>query len=142
MAEYIEIAGGRALSGNVKISGAKNAALPQLMATLLTSEKCELENIPNKIKTALIAGMVTAPVVNKDDKDIDIILDGELYIHNEILGNIASAVNKHNINTPRIKFIAFDLAIPDMSNIDRYKLLKHLLDFKLNIIDCNILNLL
>lgn len=35
------------MNGEVKIGGAKNAALPQLMATLLTSDKCILHNIPN-----------------------------------------------------------------------------------------------
>lgn len=47
MAEYIEINGGLSLSGAVQIGGAKNAALPMLMATLLTAETCTLENIPN-----------------------------------------------------------------------------------------------
>jgi UDP-N-acetylglucosamine 1-carboxyvinyltransferase len=45
--EYIEIHGGSVLNGTVKISGAKNAALPQLMAALLTSDECTFENVPN-----------------------------------------------------------------------------------------------
>lgn len=36
-----------ALSGKVQISGAKNAALPAIAATLLTDEKCTLSKIPN-----------------------------------------------------------------------------------------------
>lgn len=47
MLEYIEIVGGTPLSGTVKVSGAKNAALPLLIASLLTSEQCEFENVPN-----------------------------------------------------------------------------------------------
>lgn len=47
MSEYIEIQGEVPLSGTVKISGAKNAALPQLMATLMTAEPCSFENLPN-----------------------------------------------------------------------------------------------
>ena len=47
MSEYLEINGGVPLSGEIKVGGAKNAALPQLMATLLTSEKCTLRNVPN-----------------------------------------------------------------------------------------------
>ncbi len=38
---------GNPLQGTVKISGAKNAALPIFAATLLTDEPCTLENIPN-----------------------------------------------------------------------------------------------
>lgn len=40
------IEGGRPLRGTVQVSGAKNAALPILAATLLTSEPCELHNVP------------------------------------------------------------------------------------------------
>lgn len=40
------IKGGQPLSGTVTISGAKNAALPILLASLLTSERCSLSNVP------------------------------------------------------------------------------------------------
>lgn len=40
------IRGGRALHGEVRISGAKNAALPELCAALLTDEPVTLENVP------------------------------------------------------------------------------------------------
>jgi UDP-N-acetylglucosamine 1-carboxyvinyltransferase len=41
------IKGGRALHGDVVISGAKNAALPMLCAALLTPEKVVLRNLPD-----------------------------------------------------------------------------------------------
>ncbi len=44
---YFEITGGKSLHGTIEISGAKNATLPMLCATLLTSEKCTLSNIPD-----------------------------------------------------------------------------------------------
>ena len=40
------IRGGRPLNGEVRISGAKNAALPELCAALLTPERITLKNIP------------------------------------------------------------------------------------------------
>jgi UDP-N-acetylglucosamine 1-carboxyvinyltransferase len=40
------IRGGRQLHGEVRISGAKNAALPELCAALLTSEPVTLHNVP------------------------------------------------------------------------------------------------
>jgi UDP-N-acetylglucosamine 1-carboxyvinyltransferase len=40
------IRGGRRLEGEVAISGAKNAALPELCAALLTAEPVTLENVP------------------------------------------------------------------------------------------------
>jgi len=49
------IQGGNALSGEVAISGAKNAALPILCASLLTAEPLHLTNVPhlNDISTML-----------------------------------------------------------------------------------------
>ena len=41
------ITGGRPLTGEVRISGAKNAALPILCAALLTEEPLELDNVPH-----------------------------------------------------------------------------------------------
>jgi UDP-N-acetylglucosamine 1-carboxyvinyltransferase len=40
------IRGGRSLSGSVDIAGAKNAALPELCAALLTAEPVALRNVP------------------------------------------------------------------------------------------------
>ena len=55
------IQGGKALSGEVAISGAKNAALPILCASLLSAEPLHLTNVPhlNDIATMLrlLAGM-------------------------------------------------------------------------------------
>ncbi len=44
--DKLRITGGRPLSGEVRISGAKNAALPILAAALLTDRALELENLP------------------------------------------------------------------------------------------------
>ena len=41
------ISGGTPLSGSVRISGAKNAVLPILMATLLCDDTVTLENVPH-----------------------------------------------------------------------------------------------
>lgn len=46
MSKFI-IRGGQPLSGVVKVSGSKNAALPLLAATLLTEQECVLRNIPD-----------------------------------------------------------------------------------------------
>ena len=46
MARY-EIHGGHPLNGTVTISGAKNAAVAILPATLLVKGKCRIENVPN-----------------------------------------------------------------------------------------------
>lgn len=45
--DKFQIIGGKALEGEVVISGAKNAALPILLGTMLTSEKVVLHNVPD-----------------------------------------------------------------------------------------------
>jgi UDP-N-acetylglucosamine 1-carboxyvinyltransferase len=44
--DKLRIKGGKSLAGTVNISGAKNAALPELCAALLTADTVTLENVP------------------------------------------------------------------------------------------------
>ncbi len=45
--DRIRIVGGQKLNGTIPISGAKNAALPLMIASLLTRETLTLQNVPN-----------------------------------------------------------------------------------------------
>jgi UDP-N-acetylglucosamine 1-carboxyvinyltransferase len=53
--DQLRIRGGRRLHGEIAISGAKNAALPELCAALLTAERVQLANVPrlNDVTTML-----------------------------------------------------------------------------------------
>jgi UDP-N-acetylglucosamine 1-carboxyvinyltransferase len=53
------IEGGTPLEGTVRISGAKNAALPAMAAALLTSDRVELENIP-RVRDIITMGKLLA----------------------------------------------------------------------------------
>ena len=44
--DRIRIVGGQRLTGTIPISGAKNAALPLMIASLLTRETLTLHNVP------------------------------------------------------------------------------------------------
>lgn len=44
--DRIRIVGGAELNGAIPISGAKNAALPLMIASLLTDETLQLHNVP------------------------------------------------------------------------------------------------
>jgi UDP-N-acetylglucosamine 1-carboxyvinyltransferase len=44
--DKIRVTGGKILDGRVEISGAKNAALPAMAASLLTADTIQLENVP------------------------------------------------------------------------------------------------
>ena len=52
--EQIRITGGARLDGRITISGAKNAALPLMIASLLTDETLTLENVPRLADVALL----------------------------------------------------------------------------------------
>ncbi len=52
--DRIRIVGGRPLTGSIPISGAKNATLPLMIASLLTDEILVLENVPRLADVALL----------------------------------------------------------------------------------------
>jgi UDP-N-acetylglucosamine 1-carboxyvinyltransferase len=52
--DRIRIIGGERLNGTIPISGAKNAALPLMIASLLTDQTLTLENVPNLADVALL----------------------------------------------------------------------------------------
>ena len=57
--EYLEIKGGKKLSGSVTISGAKNAALPIIAATILSDKEVTLENLPNVVDIRTLLKLLT-----------------------------------------------------------------------------------
>ena len=56
--QALRIAGGRRLSGDISISGAKNAALPALAASLLTAERLVLHRIPNVVDIRTMSSLI------------------------------------------------------------------------------------
>jgi UDP-N-acetylglucosamine 1-carboxyvinyltransferase len=57
--DRFKIEGGRQLEGTVRISGAKNAALPAMAAALLTAEPVHLKNIP-RVRDIITMGRLLA----------------------------------------------------------------------------------
>ena len=67
--EQFVITGGKPLSGEVQLKGAKNAATKMMIATLLTDEPCTLENFPDLGDTAITAELcmqVGSKIVKQD----------------------------------------------------------------------------
>jgi UDP-N-acetylglucosamine 1-carboxyvinyltransferase len=56
--EVFRIEGGRQLSGSVRISGAKNAALKLMAAATLTGERCRLTNVPEIEDVRVLASVL------------------------------------------------------------------------------------
>jgi UDP-N-acetylglucosamine 1-carboxyvinyltransferase len=73
--DYLEIIGGKKLNGSIEISGAKNAALPVIAATILSDKPVRLTNLPDvvDIRTLLkLLGMLGGRVDhNATVADID-----------------------------------------------------------------------
>ena len=74
--DYLEINGGKKLKGEIDISGAKNAALPIIAASLLSDGVTRVENLPNvvDIKTLLKLIEILGAKINwcsKNCVDID-----------------------------------------------------------------------
>ncbi len=55
--KYYHIIPGGPLQGRVKLSGAKNAATKEIVASLLTTEECFLENVPHILDISLTLEM-------------------------------------------------------------------------------------
>ncbi len=67
--DYLKVTGKKNLTGSVKISGAKNAALPLLASTILSSNKINISNLPNvvDINTLLELLEMLGSTYNKSD---------------------------------------------------------------------------
>jgi UDP-N-acetylglucosamine 1-carboxyvinyltransferase len=63
------IRGGRPLAGTVDISGAKNAALPELCAALLTADTVTLENVPRLQDVATMLKLIRNMGVTAERSD-------------------------------------------------------------------------
>jgi UDP-N-acetylglucosamine 1-carboxyvinyltransferase len=57
--DKIRIRGGNRLEGAIPVSGAKNAALPLMAASLLTDETRTLSNLPHLADIATLANLLT-----------------------------------------------------------------------------------
>ena len=78
------IEGGVTLSGNVTISGAKNAALPILAATLLASEPVRVSNVPHlKDVTTMLSLLQTMGVQATIDDQLDVEIDASDVVRRE-----------------------------------------------------------
>ncbi len=78
------ITGGRALSGEVIISGAKNAALPIIIASMLTKDSIVLKNVPELRDTATCFKLLE--ILGKKYRRLSA---GEYLIEGEVSRNVA-----------------------------------------------------
>ena len=80
--DKLRIRGGRPLNGEVLVSGAKNAALPELCAALLTAETVHLHNVPRLQDVSTILKLIRNMGVVVEPTD-----DGEVRLTAQDLHN-------------------------------------------------------
>ena len=73
--DKLRIRGGRPLEGEVRVSGAKNAALPIMCATLLTQEPLRISNVPRLMDVATMAKLLARMGVAVERGEHDIVLE-------------------------------------------------------------------
>jgi len=84
--DKLRIRGGRRLAGEVAISGAKNAALPELCAALLTAEPVLLSNVPRLHDVATMLKLLRQMGVAADasgEAEATVALDASKVTHKE-----------------------------------------------------------
>jgi UDP-N-acetylglucosamine 1-carboxyvinyltransferase len=77
--DRIRITGGNPLNGVIPISGAKNAALPLMIASLLTPERLTLKNVPNLADVAMLARILR-------NHGVDCAVDGKRAHNGHVMG--------------------------------------------------------
>jgi UDP-N-acetylglucosamine 1-carboxyvinyltransferase len=80
--DKLRIAGGRALQGEVRVSGAKNAALPIMCAALLTDRALALDNVPRLMDVRTMAKLLAQMGVRVGAQQ-----DGRLELQAAAIGN-------------------------------------------------------
>ncbi len=82
--DKLRITGGTPLEGDVRISGAKNAALPILAGTLLATKPTTIRNVPHlKDVTTSLALLQTMGVEVTVDQDLNVEVDASSVSHRE-----------------------------------------------------------
>ncbi len=90
--DRIRITGGQKLEGVIPISGAKNAALPLMIASLLTSETLTLKNVPNLADVNLLARILR-------NHGVDLTLEGKRATKSNYLGETYQLTARDIVDT-------------------------------------------
>ena len=75
--DKLRIRGGRPLEGEVRVSGAKNAALPIMCAALLTAEPLRVSNLPRLMDVATMAKLLEQMGVSVERREGEVALQAK-----------------------------------------------------------------
>lgn len=105
--------------GQPKINGVRATIIEENGKHIIKSKEGLIYNLPH-ITRYLDDRMLL------NSRDTPLVLDGELYIHGESLQSISSAVKAANLLTLYLKFVMFDVAIQDYTNLERWQQVKEI----------------
>ncbi len=100
--DKIVVHGGKRLTGEVTVSGSKNAALPVLISSLLTAEPCTYRRVPNLADIHTTLKLLGALGV-KIDKEAWARGSGDLTLHAEIVTKLEASYDL--VKTMRASFL-------------------------------------
>lgn len=100
--DKIIVKGGRRLQGEVTVSGSKNAALPILISSLLTSEPCIYQGIPHLVDISTTLKLLSGLGVDVD-KDSWAKESGDLTIRADRVKNVEASYDL--VKTMRASFL-------------------------------------
>jgi UDP-N-acetylglucosamine 1-carboxyvinyltransferase len=90
--DRIRIKGGKPLHGTIPISGAKNAALPLMIASLLTEDMLILENVPHLADVVQLQRIL-------NNHGVDVMLSGKRVGEGEHAGQTVKISAAHIVDT-------------------------------------------
>ena len=90
--DKIRIVGGQRLEGVIPISGAKNAALPLMIASLLSDETLTLENLPRLVDVVTLSRIL-------GNHGVDFAIEGRRPGQGEMAGQTAHLTANHIVDT-------------------------------------------
>jgi UDP-N-acetylglucosamine 1-carboxyvinyltransferase len=100
--DKIVVQGGKRLTGEVIVSGSKNAALPVLISSLLTAEPCTYRRVPNLADIHTTLKLLGALGV-KIDKEAWVRGSGDLTLHAEMVTKLEASYDL--VKTMRASFL-------------------------------------
>lgn len=132
--DKIVIRGGNKLSGEVRVSSAKNSVLPIIAASILSSDKCVIEHAPLLEDVYVISDVLSSvnARVDIDSRKNKIVIDTSCISHNEPAGDLVRKMRaSFLIMGPMIsRFGKFKVSLPGGCNIGTRPIDLHLKGFK------------
>ena len=138
MDKYV-INGGKPLTGDVVISGAKNAAVAILPATIITNSVCVIENVPNIYDVNIILQILSELGAKVERKSSNcVVIDSRTVCRNDVRHDEARSIrgSYYFLGALLSRFRRASIALPGGCNLGPRPIDQHLKMF--NMLGCTV----